>query len=346
MKTDRAFRWQLPSGVSYLEPNLAEQSEILRRKILDYHRAAGYRQISLPLLEVTKQDNLEYADTNQTHFQTNFSFFDPETAVWVSLRSDATIQVARFSSMQSEWGRPQRFCYAETVVPATPDGAGLNRQHRQYGAELLHCDQDTGSAIATDIEAVSLFIDTIELATDQPIVIVIGHGGLLHSILQQLDLSDTQMQMLLDFLRHKARVQIADIADRWAIDSEATALLLALTSAFGDRADFDAVMNADNPISNYRAYLDHTRDIMGEVQALYPHCQVQYDLADMQMKSYHTGAVFTGYCNNMRTPLGRGGRYSLESLNGSEATGFSLRSDSLLLAARQANDPADDPADD
>ena len=167
-------RWLLPTGISEMLPPQAAHLEVLRREILDIYSSWGYELIMPPLIEYL--DSLLTGTGNDLNLDT-FKLTDQMDGRSLGVRADITPQAARIDAHQLKRDVPVRLCYLDTVLRTRPDGFFGGRNPLQVGVELYG-----HQGIESDVEVLTLMIETLNLNEIQDIHIDIGHVGIFRGL--------------------------------------------------------------------------------------------------------------------------------------------------------------------
>jgi ATP phosphoribosyltransferase regulatory subunit len=166
MKSDR---WLLPEGIDELLPREAQVLETLRRRLLDLYDTWGYDMVIPPFVEYV--ESLLTGVGSDLDVQT-FKLIDQRNGRLMGVRADMTPQVARIDAHRLRYDTPTRLCYIGTVLRTQSDEFASSRSLVQIGAELYGHDGN-----ASDVEMLSLMLETLTLAVLQEVYIVFGLVG-------------------------------------------------------------------------------------------------------------------------------------------------------------------------
>jgi ATP phosphoribosyltransferase regulatory subunit len=162
----------------------------------------------------------------------------------------------------------------------------------------------------------------------------LGHVGIYRALAKQAQLTCVQESELFAVLQRKARPELAELMDSYAIADELKTLFLKLPELNGDREILNkarAIFAHANEEVQY-ALADLTA-IADKLAARFPSLPISFDLAELRGYHYHTGMVFAAFVPSIGREIARGGRYdNIGSVFGRArpATGFSA--DLKLLA--------------
>lgn len=322
--------WMLPDGMEEALPQQAWRAESLRRALLDHYRDAGYELILPPFLE--HLDSLltgAGADLDSL----TFKLTDPASGRLLGLRSDMTPQAARIAARHFADQPVVRLCYLGTVLRTRPDALGGPRSPRQVGCELFGTPPG-GTALAADLEVLSLMLHTLRLAGVAEVHLDLGHVGVYRAVVEQLALSAEDETALFDILQRKSRPELAGFAASLGIATSAAEALQALTSLHGD---VTVLQTARRTLAQYGEGVVAALATLDEVIALvakqHPALPLHLDLAELRGARYHTGLTFAAFAPGHGRELARGGRY--DGVGGEfglarPATGFSADVNELL----------------
>ncbi len=326
--------WLLPEGIDEVVPPQAAQLENLRRELLDMYHTWGYDLVMPPFIEFL--DSLLMGTGADIDLKT-FKLTDQISGRLMGIRADLTTQVARIDAHHLENDAPSRLCYMGTVLHTRPDGFGGTRAPLQIGAELYgHADYQS------DVEVISLMLETFEKARVANVSIDLGHVGIFRGLAKQAGLSEEQEAVLFNALQRKAVPEIRQSLDAFNVSEDSAAKILSLSDLNGSgevialarkalAGSSDEVMQA----------IDYIEKVAEKVCSRYPQLPLHYDLAELRGYNFHTGIVFSAFVPDSGVEVARGGRYDNiggEFGRGRPATGFSTDLKTLLRLATSLPD--------
>ena len=317
-------RWLLPEDIADVLPAEARKVETLRRAILDLYQSYGYELVAPPILEFL--DSLLTGTGSDLNLQT-FKLVDQLSGRTLGLRADMTPQVARIDAHLLNRQGVTRLCYAGSVAHArTPVGSSA-REELQIGAEIYGC-----ATWEADFEAVSLLLQTLNVAGLNKVYLDLSHAGVLEGILDGQAIAKGDIETLYSLLQSKDRPRLAI----WAkcLPTNSAKALMALTELNGPCGQVLASAKKalpkhrliDEAIAQLEMLATATAGLPGDIE-------LSIDLADLRGYQYHSGVMFAAYVDKLPQPIARGGRYDHvgQAFGRSRpATGFSM--DLLTLA--------------
>lgn len=299
MSTDR---WLLPEGIEEVLPPQAERLEGLRRRLLDLYRSWGYELVIPPLIEYL--DSLLTGTGNDLDLQT-FKLTDQLSGKLMGVRADITPQVARIDAHQLRHDIPSRLCYIGTVLHTRPDGFAGSRSPLQAGLELYG-----HSGVASDVEVLSLMVETLTLTGIEEPYLDLGHVGIYRGLAEQAGLDALREAELFDALQRKARPEIETLLHQWRMGDEMSAMLLALVDLNGgDEVLAEARGQLAVASASVHSALDNLEQIAVHARQRVPRIPLHYDLAELRGYHYHTGVVFAAFVPGHGQAIAQGGRY-------------------------------------
>lgn len=310
-------RWLLPDGIEEVLPSEAAYIETARRRILDLFNSWGYDLVITPQVEFI--DALLTGTAQDLDLQT-FKTIDPLSGRLLGFRSDITPQVTRLDAHWLKADTPARLCYAGSILLTKPRTHTTSRSPIQLGAELYG-----NKSTASDIEIISLMLETLALAEITNIHMDLGHVAIFRGLAQAAKLSDELENQLFDALQRKAIDEIAELTAH--LPKNQAAMFTALTELCGNQ---DVITNAKKllakaPSSVLKA-LDKLAEIAEQIKLRYPHIPLYFDLGELRGYQYHTGIVFAAFVPNIGQAIAQGGRYDSAGIafgRSRPATGFS-----------------------
>lgn len=314
-----ADRWLLPDGVDEALPKQAAKIEHLRRTLLNLHESWGYQLVIPPLIEYL--DSLLIGAGSDLEIET-FKVIDQLSGRLMGIRADFTSQVARIDAHCLKSDGVQRLSYCGSVLRTTPAGLDGTRSPIQLGAELYG-----HSGIESDLEILSLMLDTLTQAGLSKLVLDLGHIDVVRGVMAASNLTQEQESKLASLYREKAIPELDAYLKRIEIDQKAKVWLAALPRLCGG---VEVLAQAESVLvdvsESVTAALAQIRSVVDIVSNRFTTVGLHFDLSDMESYSYHTGLVFAAYVPGYGNAVARGGRYDYigEVFGRSRpATGFS-----------------------
>lgn len=315
--------WLLPDGINESLPDEAEKLEQLRRLLIDKYATWGYRLVMPPLVEY--MESLRAGMGTLLDLQT-FKITDQLNGRMMGVRADITPQVARIDAHRMAKGdlnaASNRLCYIGSVLRTRSAWQGGSRSPVQVGAELFG-----HAGLESDLEIVSLMLETLHLVGVDDFVLDLGHVGVANGLSKHIGLSQSQQETYFDMLTRKSIPEIKDWIGQSDISDEEGDLLRVLPTLSGSVEVIteagSALKGAGQAVTEALDYLERLCDLL---TTRFPSLDLHIDLAELRGYSYHTGIVYAAYLPGRGHSLARGGRYDGigESFsNARPATGFS-----------------------
>ena len=313
-------RWLLPRGIDEVLPPQALVLERLRRAILDCYASWGYELVIPPLIEY-----LESLLTGMGHdldLQT-FKITDQMTGRLMGIRADITPQVARIDAHRLNRQGPARLCYLGPVLHTQSNDFASSRNPLQIGAELYG-----HAGLESDLEVISLMLETLRLAGAETCHLDIGHVGIVRGLIREAGLSDAREAELFDILQRKSVPDMHAFITAADLQANLATQLIGLLDLNGDNEVLERamVLFGDAPDELGQALAD-LRRLGGMISARASGVEVQFDLAELRGYHYHTGIMFAAYLADQGQAIASGGRYDdIGAVFGRArpATGFSI----------------------
>jgi len=319
-------RWVLPEGIEEVLPAQAMQLEKLRRNLIDMFNTWGYDLVMPPLVEYL--ESLLSGTGHDLDLQT-FKITDQLTGRMMGIRADMTPQVARIEAHHLKQNIPTRLCYLGTVLHTRPEGFSASRSPLQIGAELYG-----HKASESDVEILTLLVETLKLTGVKAFYIDLGHAGIFRNLVKQAKLSVEQENILFDVLQRKAKPELAELVNEWAIDKIVANMLLSLPDLNGGEEIFERAYDifsaADSSVIDA---IRNLQDIAEKFKLQIPEINLHYDLSELRGYNYHTGVIFAAYSPGQGEAIAQGGRYDDIGKDfglARPATGFSADLKSLV----------------
>lgn len=319
-------RWLLPQGIEEALPEQAARLESLRRNLLDIYVSWGYQLVMPPFIEYL--ESLLTGTGHDLDLQT-FQLIDQLTGRAMGIRADMTPQVARVDAHWLKKDVPNRLCYIGTVLHTRPDGFGGSRSPLQVGAELYG-----HAGIESDLEIISLMLETFRQAGIDKLVLDIGHVGIFRGLATQAGLNDDQEAALFEMLQRKAVPEIAEFLRQLDIRDNCRQMLASLAELHGGESCLDqaasVLASADDSVKQALVYL---KQVAERLKRSHLDVDLHFDLSELRGYHYHTGILFAVFVPGQGQEIARGGRYDdIGRVFGRArpATGFSTDLKSLV----------------
>lgn len=322
-------RWMLPDGIDEILPPRAAALEQLRRRILDLYHRWGYELCIPPFIE--HLDAL-LSGAGSDLEQQIFKLTDPASGRLLGLRADMTPQAARIDAHRLRHDHPTRLCYIGSTLQAAPEGLGAIRNPVQVGAELFG-----HAGIESDLEVISLLIETLQLAGLSNIHIDLGQVNLYRALVAHAQLNDADQAALFELLQRKARAEIRSWLTARNISDDMQTVFGAMADWHGDASILDRAAEHLPVVPAVQQAMHDLSQLNQKLTDRYSDITINVDLAELRGYSYHTGVVFAAFVPELAATggkeLARGGRYDHvgEAFGRARpATGFSLDLRSLV----------------
>jgi ATP phosphoribosyltransferase regulatory subunit len=324
-------RWQLPDGVDEILPPRADQLETLRRDILGLYRTWGYDLIKTPLIEFL--DSLLIVPSTELQLST-FKLVDQLSGRSMGVRADISSQAARIDAHVLQQQGPTRLCYADSVLRTRPRGHLGSRSPQLVGAELYG-----HNGVESDIEVISLLLQTLTLAGIHKPLLALGHSRICRKLLKAAALEPDAEARLFQALQNKATADISQCLTEQRLPPHLHECLSLLPTLHGDSSVLERATGLFNGIDpELPAALDELRAIAAALSRAFPEQALYFDLCELRGYDYHTGVIFSAYGNGHGEAIANGGRYdAIGAVFGRAraATGFDADLKTLLALGRR-----------
>jgi ATP phosphoribosyltransferase regulatory subunit len=328
--------WLLPDGIEEILPEEAKHLENLRRELLELFACWGYDLVIPPFIDFL--DSLLTGSGHDLDLQT-FKLTDQISGEMLGVRADMTPQVARIDTHNLKYEWPTRLCYVGTILHTRGDPLEKTRSPMQIGAELYgHAGKES------DVEVIRLMLEMLAITGLQNVHLDLGHVGIYRALSRQAALTDLQESELFDVLQRKARPELKELMDSYAIDSDLKVMLLKLPELNGGKDTINkaraVLLKANDDVKNALADLEA---IAEKLATYFPSLPVSFDLAELRGYHYHTGMVFAAFIPSVGREIARGGRYdNIGAVFGRArpATGFSADLKLLSSLSKQSRQVA------
>lgn len=299
-----ADRWLLPEGVDEALPEQAAKIEHLRRTLLNLHEKWGYQLVIPPLLEYL--DSLLTGAGSDLEIET-FKVTDQLSGRLLGIRADFTSQVARIDAHCLKGNAVERLSYCGSVLRTMPAGLDGTRSPIQLGAEIFG-----HGGVESDIEVLSLMLQTLSLAGLSNVVLDLGHVDVVTGVLTACDLNKDQEEKLIDLYKAKDLPELDRYVDSLTLLSETQKeWLVTLPRLCGNKDVLDKAASLFGTISpSIQDAITQLKLISAAICHRFSGVGLHFDLSDLVSYSYHTGVVFAAYVPGHGNAIARGGRYN------------------------------------
>ena len=298
-----ADRWLLPEGVDEALPEQAAKIEHLRRTLLNLHESWGYHLVIPPLLEYL--DSLLTGAGSDLEIET-FKVIDQLSGRLLGIRADFTSQVARIDAHCLKNDGVQRLSYCGSVLRTMPSGLDGTRSPIQLGAEIYG-----HGGVESDIEVLSLMLQTLFSAGLSDLVLDLGHVDIVSGVLTVCDLDEHQERKLIELYKTKDLPELDRYVGGLTLPDVHKAWLVGLPRLCGGKEVLGQAAelfgSVSSSINDAIVLLQKLSDVVCQ---RFPDVGLHFDLSDLVSYSYHTGVVFAAYVPGHGNAIARGGRYN------------------------------------
>lgn len=298
-----ADRWLLPEGVDEALPEQAVKIEHLRRTLLNLHESWGYHLVIPPLLEYL--DSLLTGAGSDLEIET-FKVIDQLSGRLLGIRADFTSQVARIDAHCLKNDGVQRLSYCGSILRTMPAGLDGTRCPIQLGAEIYG-----HGGVESDIEVLSLMLQTLSSAGLPNLVLDLGHVDVVSGVLTACGLSAEQESKLIELYKAKDLPELDLYVEGLDIGTLKKQWLVDLPRLCGGREVLELAMNLFGGVSELiNSAIVLLKQLSDSISDRFPSVGLHFDLSDLVSYSYHTGVVFAAYVPGYGNAIARGGRYN------------------------------------
>ena len=314
----------LPTGLRDLLPPEAGAEAALAEALLGRFAAEGYERVKPPLVEF-EESMLSGAGAGLA--DQTFRLMDPASHRMMAVRSDLTPQIARIAASRlARSPRPLRLSYAGEILRVRGSELRPERQFRQVGFELI----GIGAGAACDAEVILLAAEALSgLGIEGGLSVDLNAPTLVASLTAEAGLGPERAGRLREALDRKDRAAVEGVG------GEAADLLVRLLRTTGvAETALDALAGLALP-GAAAAALAQLLEVARLLREAAPRLALTIDPIEWRGFEYHTGTSFSLFAGGVRTELGRGGRYSVESAgaDAEDAAGCTIYVDTVLRAA-------------
>lgn len=298
-----ADRWLLPEGVDEALPVQAAKIEHLRRTLLNLHESWGYHLVIPPLLEYL--DSLLTGAGSDLEIET-FKVIDQLSGRLLGIRADFTSQVARIDAHCLKGEGVKRLSYCGSVLRTVPAGLDGTRSPIQLGAEIYG-----HGGVESDIEVLSLMLQTLSAAGLPNLVLDLGHVDVVSGVLAACHLDKTDEGKLIELYKTKDLPELDRFVEGLSLPDQQKQWLVGLPRLCGGK---EVLERATTLLSGVSDSIDGAIALLETLSNVvcqrFPEVGLHFDLSDLVSYSYHTGVVFAAYVPGHGNAIARGGRYN------------------------------------
>ncbi len=294
-------QWLLPEGVGEILPPAALAVETLRRELLNQFSRWGYQLVFPPLVEFL-ESLLNGAGRDLANETCTFT--DRSSGRTIGVRADMTPQVARMDAHSLQRQGPARLCYCSTALRSSVPQTGGSRLPYQIGVELFGHE-----GFASDVEVISLLLDTLNVAGAEGVTLELGHVGIFRALIAAAGLDASAEATLSDIYLRKAVTELESFLDAHELPENIAKLLQQLPWLCGGADVLSRASQAFAEVPEAQAAIDELQQRVDWLTAAYPQVSVYLDLGELRGYHYHTGCVFSAYLPEQSEPVAKGGRY-------------------------------------
>ena len=296
----------------------------LEAALSDAFERFGYGEVATPTIEYDEV----LARGDDRGAPTAYRFFD-ESGELLAMRSDMTVPIARLAATRFAGAEPPfRLCYIARAYRAIRPQRGQMREFAQAGVELIGAEAPDGTAEV--VEVLSAALDAAGLTRA---VIGLGDADLYRQLLDELGVSNSRRDRILEVLAEHDLVGLEAEVDELAVGDRERETLLRLPNLRGGPDALDRARELGGG-----AVERATQRLAATYEALAARGvaeRVNVDLGLLRDLGYYTGAILEVYDPALGHVLGGGGRY--DELMGRfgrplPAAGFALYLERLHVA--------------
>lgn len=305
-----------------------DDRRVIEHTLADLFKENNYRKVITPAIEyfdVFKSDN------TGIEAEEMYKLSDSKGRTTV-LRPDNTMPIARMVATRlNKDDIPVRLYYNQSVFVRSKDLNGRANEIAQSGTELIG-----DGSIDADLEVISMAVESLKRCDLNSFKLEIGNAAFFNSILNKMDITDTQKADICNFIEGKNYGALGDLLDSLA-DSVESKVIKSLPRLFGDASVIDdAKALYDDKDANDA--LDYLKDVYNALCDAGLKDYIMIDLGLVNRSNYYTGVIFHGYAEGSGISVLSGGRY--DNLLGdfgmpAPAIGFAVEVSALAEAMRE-----------
>jgi len=320
---------KLPSGFRDIFPVEAEERNSIKSVVKKEFELWGYGEVKTPVVEFTKNISTGVGKNWKNKL---INFFDFDGSL-VSLRTDMTVPIARFTGMRIKKHQiPVRFCYFANSFRRSGLQKGEKREYNQAGLEFIG-----SNSYMCDVETLLIIVNILNNLVNDNFLIGLGDVGITEALYNWLNLNDQGREYIRQNLISKNYVSIREYL--FKIDNTKAEIFLNLIKPEKDIEKIISILNEINDINVTNSFCN-LETVYKMLKELEISKYFMIDLGILRDFDYYTGLIFEAYSSNINSILGSGGRYDkLIRKFGLDvpATGFALDIDILHKSMKESN---------
>lgn len=304
--------------------NFGSQEELIP-KLRTLYEKLGYKKYKM-----SKFEEYDFYLENKSFLKSkNIITFNDLNGKLLALKPDVTLSIVKNSGTS-----PQKLYYTENVYRVK---SGQYKEIMQVGLEYIG-NVDT----YTMGEVISLAAKSLGAISDS-FALDISHMGFISGLLDELKLSATEYEKLIELISRKDAHEIKSLCDNSGASNEITEKIISMATLYGS---FDEIL----PVCRELSVNEKTENAVNELLSLgellkATGCDknINLDFSIVNDMSYYNGVIFQGFINGITGSVLSGGRYdNLLSKMGKPigAIGFAIYTDMFeyLEFANSEND--------
>lgn len=300
----------------------------IEKTLADLFKENNYRKVMTPIIEyfdVFKSDN------TGIEAEEMYKLSDAKGRTTV-LRPDNTMPIARMVATRLNDGDfPVRLYYNQPVFVRSKDLNGRTNEIAQSGVELIG-----DGSMQADVEVISMAVESLKRCSLNSFKIEIGNAAFFNSILDKMDITETQKADICNYIEGKNYAALGDLLDRIGKSCE-TEIIRKLPRLFGDAKVIAAAKDMYGSPDAVKA-LDYLESVYDKLCDAGLERYVMIDLGLVNRSNYYTGVIFHGYAEGSGLTVLSGGRY--DNLLGefgmpTPAIGFAVEVSAVCEAMRE-----------
>jgi len=320
---------KLPTGFRDIFPVESEERNNIRAVIKKEFELWGYGEVKTPVVEFTKNIS---AGVGKNWKNKLINFFDFDGSL-VSLRTDMTVPIARFTGMRIKENQlPVRFCYFANSFRRSGLQKGEKREYNQAGLEFIGSD-----SYMCDVETLNIIVNILNNLVNDNFLIGLGDACITEALYSWLAINDEGREHIRENLISRNYVAIREYL--FKIDRDKADIFLNLIKPEKDIEKIVLILNDIKDIAVSQSFLN-LKTVYEMLKELDISRHFIIDLGILRDFDYYTGLIFEAYSSNINAILGSGGRYDrLIRKFGLDAaaTGFALDIDILHKSMKESN---------
>lgn len=283
-----------------IEPPKFKDVSVILETLRNCCSKFGYEEFFPSTLEYFEEIRLvQNKNTNQL-----IKFVSPLGEI-MTLKDDPTLPVTKYAALRDfKKAGYSKYYYATNIFKWTSNTSSSAMESLQGGIEYYG-----NPSLESDSEIIFLGTKVLEKLGLSDFKIDIGEINYLHGLLDELKLTNSEYENIVELVERKNIPELSIIAENLKLDEKTKIVLLEIPKLFGEPIKIlekgkDLALN-----SQMEKSIDVLSNLLGILNDLGLSEYVEIDLGFSNNQKYYTGTIFKLYSMNSSKTVLSGGRY-------------------------------------